>query len=80
MSTPTVYVIGTLLDRKIFTAQHGWVRPDDTRKIIAGFIFDIEEAKKMLEHLQSLPRGLSCLQSLAIFPVDVTLRAGAFSI
>ena len=69
--TSDVYVIGTLLDRKVYSAQFGWIKPDDTRKMVSSLIFGRDRADEMMKILKVVPVGIT--GPIAIFEVDVSI-------
>lgn len=66
-----IYVIGTLMDRKIYTAQFGWIRPEEDKKILSGLIYGREAAETMMNQLLRIQKDKT--MPLGIFPVELKI-------
>lgn len=72
MDAQEVFVVGTLMNRKIYSVQHGWVKPDDWRKIFSAIIYSRQDAEQMVRFLSSLENNLH-LGPIGMMSVNISL-------
>ena len=68
----TIYVVGTKCRQKIYSAQFGWVKPDDNHHIISSLIFGRHAAEETRQKLSALP----CCADTELVVVPVKLSIG----